>query len=193
LSAKKELRDRIRKLLSEIKPEQLAAKSHRACQRLFDQPEYLRAEVLMVFLSYSTEVDTTPIVLKAWQDRKRVLAPKVSWSQRRMMPVEFRSLTEDLAVSNMGIREPISGIPFPVSLIDLVLVPGLGFDEYGNRVGRGRGFYDRFLANPEFDGLACAFAFEEQVVPNVPVGPLDRSVDLLITDAKVRRFKSTKK
>ena len=142
----------------------------------------------MVFLSLPTEVDTSHLVLRAWQDRKRVLAPKVSWNQRRMLPVEIRSLTDDLAVSGMGVREPVAGIPYPVSMIDLVVVPGLGFDEYGNRLGRGRGFYDRFLAHPEFKGTACALAFEEQVTSSIPVGPLDRRVDLLVTEAKVRRF-----
>jgi len=147
----------------------------------------------MVFLSLPTEVDTSPIVLRAWQDRKRILAPKVSWNQRRMLPVEIRSLTEDLMVSSMGIREPVTGIPFPISLIDLVIVPGLGFDEYGNRLGRGRGFYDRFLAHPEFAGGSCALSFEVQLAPSIPVGPLDRRVDMLVTDEKVRRFNTARK
>lgn len=142
----------------------------------------------MVFLSLPTEVDTTPIVLRAWQDRKRVLAPKVSWNQRRMLPLEVRSLTEDLMVSTMGIREPVTGIPIPVPLIDLVIVPGLGFDEYGNRLGRGRGFYDRFLAHPEFEGVSCALGLEEQMCDSLPVGPLDRQVAMLVTNEKVRRF-----
>lgn len=190
MSIKKELRQRLRKVISEIPPDQVRAKSLRACHRLFEQPEYIKAEVVMVFLSLPTEVDTSPIVLRIWQDRKRALAPKVSWNQRRMMPVEIRSLTEDLTVSSMGVREPVSGIPFPVSLIDLVIVPGLGFDEYGNRLGRGRGFYDKFLAHPEFKGVACALAFEEQVTTSIPVGPLDRHVDMLVTDEQVRRFKT---
>ncbi|MGB2984321.1 MAG: 5-formyltetrahydrofolate cyclo-ligase [Phycisphaerae bacterium] len=189
MSAKKELRQRLRKILAEIPSDQLETRSLRACHRLFERPEYVKAEVIMVYLSLPTEVDTSPIVLRAWQDRKRVLAPKVSWSQRRMMSVEIRSLTDDLGVSQMGIREPVSGIPFPTSMIDLVIVPGLGFDERGNRLGRGRGFYDRFLAHPEFQGVACALAFEEQMIPSIPVGPLDRHVDLLVTDEKVRRFK----
>lgn len=190
MSAKKELRQRIRKILADIPPEELETKSLRACHRLVERSEFVKAEVIMVFLSLPTEIDTLPVVLRAWQDRKRVLAPKVSWSQRRMMPVEIRSLTDDLTVSHMGIREPVSGIPFPHSMIDLVIVPGLGFDEYGHRLGRGRGFYDRFLAHPEFKGLACAMAFEEQMISSIPVGPLDRSVDMLVTDQKVRRFKS---
>lgn len=188
LSAKKELRQRIRKTVAAIPPEELEAKSLRACHRLFELPEYAKAEVIMVYLSLPGELETSPLVLRAWQNRKRVLAPKVSWSQRRMMPVEIRSLSNDLTIGQMGIREPLAGIPFPISLIDLVIVPGIAFDEYGQRLGRGRGFYDRFLAHPEFKGVACALAFEEQVVADVPVGPLDRKVKLLVTGEKVRRF-----
>ncbi|MGD2110347.1 MAG: 5-formyltetrahydrofolate cyclo-ligase [Phycisphaerae bacterium] len=190
MSAKKELRQRLRKTLAEIPPDQIEPMSLRVCHRLFEQPEYVKAEVIMVFLSLPNEVDTSAVVLRAWQDRKRVLAPKVSWSQRRMMPVEIRSLTEDLTVSQIGMREPVSGIPFPVSMIDLVIVPGLGFDEFGHRLGRGRGFYDRFLAHPDFRGTACAVAFEVQLTASVPVGPLDQHVDMLVTDEKVRRFES---
>ena len=190
LSAKKELRNRLRKILAEIPADQLETKSLRACHRLFDLPEFVKAELIMVFLSVPTELDTSPIVLRAWQDRKRVLAPKVSWSQRRITPMEIRSLRDDLAVSPTGIPEPVSGIPVLISLIDLVIVPGLAFDQYGHRLGRGRGFYDRFLAHPEFDGVTCGMAFEEQVAPSVPVGPLDQSVNMLITDEQVRRFKS---
>ncbi|MCP4247229.1 MAG: 5-formyltetrahydrofolate cyclo-ligase, partial [bacterium] len=153
------------------------------------QPEYRRAEIMMVFLSLPGEIDTTALVLKAWQERKRVLAPKVSWEQRRMIPIEIRSLTHDLTVTGMGLREPAAGAPIPLPIIDLVVVPGLGYDVYGNRLGRGRGFYDRFLANPEFGGVACGLAFEQQFVQEIPAGPLDRPVDLLITDEQVRRFK----
>lgn len=177
-------------MLAEIPSEELSAKSLHACHRLFEQREYIKAEVIMVFLSLPQDIDTTPLVLRAWQSSKRVLAPKVSWNQRRMMPIEIRSLTEDFTVSAMGIREPVTGIPFPISMIDLVIVPGLGFDESGNRLGRGRGFYDRFLVHPEFQGVACAMAFEEQMTSEIPVGPLDRKVDMLVTDAKVRRFTS---
>lgn len=185
---KKDLRQKLRSVLAGIPAEEVAARSHRACEHLFAQPEFAKAEIVMVFLSLATEIDTSPIVLRAWQQRKRVLAPKVSWGQRRMLPVEIRSLTDDLAETTMGIREPLSGIPFPIPLIDLVIVPGLAFDEFGNRLGRGRGFYDRFLANPELRSVACGMAFEAQVVPSMPVGPLDRRVQMLVTDEKVRRF-----
>ena len=187
---KKHFRQRLRKILAEIPESQAGIQSAHACQRLIELPEYQRAQIMMVFLSLPGEIDTTALVLKAWQDHKRILAPQVSWEQRRMIPIEIRSLTHDLTTTGMGLREPASGEPMPPSLIDLVIVPGLGFDVYGNRLGRGRGFFDRFLANPQFRGLACGLAFEQQFVEELPSGPLDRPVDLLVTDEKVRRFKS---
>src|SRR5262249_32198383 len=125
-----------------------------------------------------------------WRDIKRVLAPRVSWEQRRMLPIEINSLTSDIHEGNMGIREPLEGMPIPVFEIDLVIVPGLGFDEKGNRLGRGRGFYDRFLSHRDFRGVSCGLGLEDQVVEDVPAFEFDVRVDMLVTDAKVRRFAS---
>ena len=190
---KKELRQRVRKILDAMGPQHIAVKSAAVTEKLIETPEFERAQVLMVFLSLAGEIDTGGLVLSAWRQHKRVVAPKVSWEQRRMLPVEIRSLTTDLMETAMGLREPVSGLPIPIPIIDLVIVPGLAFDKHGNRLGRGRGFYDRFLAHPEFAGGACGLAFEEQFLDEVPAGPLDRPVDMLVTDKTVRRFKHRRK
>jgi 5-formyltetrahydrofolate cyclo-ligase len=88
----------------------------------------------------------------------------------------------------MGIREPVSGMPVPVMDIDLVIVPGLGFDQRGNRLGRGRGFYDRFLSHRDFRGRSCGLSLEEQFVDEVPADDLDVRIHMLVTDQRVRRF-----
>lgn len=185
---KKELRQHLRQVIAGISPEELHQRSVRACSLLTGTPEYTQAEVLMVFLSLPTEIDTTSLVLHAWRDRKRVLAPRVSWEQRRMLPTEIRSLSDDVSESPLGIREPAQGVPFPVANIDLVIVPGLGFDLAGNRIGRGRGFYDRFLIHRDWKGIACGFTLEAQVVESVPTEEKDVRMDMLVTDAAVRRF-----
>lgn len=185
---KKQLRQRLRQVLQGVPEQDARIQSAQACQLLAQQPEYHNAEVMMVFLSLPGEIDTTALCLKAWQDRKRVLAPRVSWEQRRMIPIEIRSLTHDLTITGLGLREPAAGNPIPPGLIDLCVVPGLGFDGYGNRLGRGRGFYDRFLATPEFRGVAAALAFDQQIVDQLPVGPLDHPVDVLVTHNQVLRF-----
>lgn len=185
---KKALRQQLRNRLSAIPTAQLQQRSAAACRLLCEQEEYRRAEVLMLFLSSPLDVDTRQLALQAWADQKRVLAPRVSWDQRRMLPVEIHSLISGVDNSNLGVREPVEGLPVPMADLDLVVVPGLGFDEQGNRLGRGRGFYDRFLSHVDFHGVACALAFEVQVVESIPVGPQDVRVDMLVTDERVRRF-----
>lgn len=185
---KKQLRQQLRQTLAAIPPAELHERSQQACAHLMETPEYAAAEIIMVFLSLPNEVDTTSLVLHAWRDRKRVLAPQVSWEQRRMLPIEIHSLSDDLSESPLGIREPAKGIAIPVADIDLVIVPGLGYDLHGNRIGRGRGFYDRFLAHRDWHGVACGLAVEEQVCESLPASEHDRCVDMLATDQQVRRF-----
>jgi 5-formyltetrahydrofolate cyclo-ligase len=105
-----------------------------------------------------------------------------------MLPVEITSLQTNMTTTGPGVREPVSGKPIPVNLIDLVMVPGLGFTIDGHRIGRGMGFYDRFLALPNFVGLSCGLAFEEQIVPSLPVLDHDMSLSMLCTDRGIRRF-----
>jgi 5-formyltetrahydrofolate cyclo-ligase len=116
------------------------------------------------------------------------VVPKVSWDQRRMLPVEITSLQTSMTTTGPGVREPVSGAPMPVNLIDLVIVPGLGFTPDGHRIGRGMGFYDRFLAQGDFLGISCGYAFEEQIIPSLPVLDHDMALSMLCTDRGIRRF-----
>jgi 5-formyltetrahydrofolate cyclo-ligase len=184
-----QLRAELRQRIDPMSPQERQARSAAIRDGLCEQVEYRRAEIVMVYLSMPREVDTTRIALQCWSDLKRVLAPKTSWEQRRMLPIEINSLTSDVAPGEIGQREPTGGFPIPVADIDLVLVPGLGFDEAGNRLGRGRGLYERFLAHRDFRGVVCGLGFEEQLVAEVPRGEHGVRVDLLVTDARVRRFK----
>lgn len=185
---KKEIRQAIRQKMASLAPERLRERSAAACRLFLEQPEYRAARVLMIYLSTPTEADTTPIALRAWADAKRVFAPLVAWEQRRMMPMEIRSLTTDVREGMLGIREPYAGMPVPIDEIDLVIVPGLAFDLHGNRLGRGRGFYDRFLAHRDYRALSCGLALEDQVLEQLPVEETDQRIHLLVTDERVRRF-----
>lgn len=182
------LRRQLRDKLESISEADRHAKSLAACGLIAASPEFAAASVVMLYLSTPTEVDTASLALRCWQANKNVVVPKVSWDQRRMLPVEITSLQTGLTTSGTGIREPDAGKPFPVDSIDLVIVPGLGFSATGHRIGRGMGFYDRFLAQPEFVGLSCGLAFEEQVVEQLPVLDHDVPLCMLATDRGIRRF-----
>ncbi|HYO10420.1 MAG TPA: 5-formyltetrahydrofolate cyclo-ligase [Tepidisphaeraceae bacterium] len=184
------IRRQLRDVLAQMSEAERHAKSLAACAVITTSREFDAARVVMLYLSTATEVDTAPLALKAWQAGKTVVVPKVSWDQRRMLPIEISSLTTGLTSTGPGIREPIAGNPMPSDMIDLVIVPGLGFTNTGYRIGRGMGFYDRFLAQAEFLGLSCGLAFGEQVVDDLPVLDHDVPLSMLATDKGLRRFAS---
>jgi 5-formyltetrahydrofolate cyclo-ligase len=185
------IRKMLREKLEAMSEEQRHQKSGEACGFLIRTPEFIAARVVMLYLSTALEVDTAPLALKCWQEGKQVVVPKVSWDQRRMLPVEISSLQTGFTTTGPGVREPVSGKPIPTDFIDLVIVPGMGFTNTGYRIGRGMGFYDRFLAQHEFTGLSCGLAFDEQVVETVPVLDHDMPLSMLATDRGIRRFSSS--
>jgi len=187
---KSALRRQLRELLAAMPDDARHRKSVLACSFVASSPEWAAARTVMLYLSTPTEVDTSPLALNAWQAGKTVVVPKVSWDQRRMLPVEITSLTSGISTPASGAAapEPASGNPVPASMIDLVIVPGLGFSPTGYRIGRGMGFYDRFLAQSEFSGLSCGLAFTEQIIDTLPVLAHDMPLGMLVTDQSVRRF-----
>src|SRR5688572_9714743 len=190
-SGKAVIRRQLRETLAAMADADRHAKSMAACRHIVGTPEFDAARVVMLYLSTPTEVDTASLALKCWQQNKSVVVPKVSWDQRRMLPVEISSLKDQMTTTGgAGVREPVSGKPIPLDLIDLVVVPGLGFTPKGYRIGRGMGFYDRFLAQPEFVGVSCGLAFEAQVVAEIPVLDHDMPLSMLVTDRGIRRFAS---
>jgi len=189
-NTKQAVRRQLREILAGMSDEQRHQKSVAACSFAASTLEFDAARVVMLYLSTPTEVDTSALALKCWQAGKTVVVPKVSWDQRRMLPVEISSLNDHVTTSGPGVREPLDGMPVPVDLIDIVIVPGLGFTDKGFRIGRGMGFYDRFLAQPEFIGVSCGLAFDEQVLPTIPVLDHDIPLSMLVTDRGIRRFTS---
>ena len=188
-SGKSAIRKQLRERLNAMGEAERHAKSVAACGLIAASPEFAAARVIMLYLSTPTEVDTAPLALRAWQQSKTIVVPKVSWDQRRMLPVEITSLRDGLTTTG-PVREPIAGTPMPVDLIDMVIVPGVGFTPAGKRIGRGMGFYDRFLAQPEFVGVSCGLAFEDQIVDDLPTLDHDMALSMLASDRGVRRFAS---
>lgn len=188
--SKSTVRRQLRQILNELSDGERRIKSAAACALVAQTPEFAAARVVMLYLSTPTELDTASLALRAWQAGKTVVVPKVSWDQRRMLPVEITSLQSNIQMTGPGVREPISGAPIPVDFIDLVIVPGLGFSEDGHRIGRGMGFYDRFLAQSDFMGVSCGLGYEEQILPSLPLQAHDMPLAMLVSDKEVRRFAS---
>lgn len=179
------LRQKFQKLLAEMSPAKRAEKSKKACRNLISTPQFQKASVVMVYLSLPHEVESSEIILSAWQMGKTVVVPKISWQQRHMIPVTITTLDTGFSTEVGGLRNPITGLPVPFEEIDLVITPGLGFDRKGNRLGRGGAYFDKFFANPNLKASRCGFAFAEQVIDEIPATKHDQPVDFLVTDTEV--------
>jgi 5-formyltetrahydrofolate cyclo-ligase len=185
------LRRELRRLLADLPAQERHAKSLAATSLLTSTPEFSAARIVMLYLSTPHELDTSTLALRCWQQGKMVVVPKVSWDQRRMIPVEITSLSdESMTITGPGIREPREANPVPVSMVDIVVVPALGYTMTGHRIGRGMGFYDRFLGQKNFMGVSCGMSFEEQIVHDIPCQDHDVPMSMLVTDRAIRRFKT---
>lgn len=130
-------------------------------------PVFREAKTIMAYSPIDSEVDIWPLVRFAQKSDKTVLLPVVQGKNIVAVPVTNRSFYR---VGKFGIREPI-GDPHPPGDIDLVLVPGLAFDEYGYRLGYGGGYYDRFL--PGLGAVFCGIAYQLQIIPAIPHDKMD--------------------
>lgn len=180
---KAQLRSKLRNRLSSITPEARHKKSELACQKLVTLPAFREAATIMMYLALDYEADTEVAVREAWRLGKTVVVPKVVWEEKYMVPVQIDSLDGDFDNGPIaGLRNPVADGQTPLGQIDLVVVPALGFDRQGHRLGHGGGYYDRFFADKHVTALRCGFGFCEQVVDAVPVFDTDQSLDLIVTD-----------
>ena len=171
---KKTLRQQIRTLKKQHSQEELMAQSEKILQRLAEHPLFLQADKVMLYASLPDEVQTLDFI-EIWRNRKTIILPTVVGDD--IIPVE---LAEDVvfAEGDFHIPEPQSH-PYTGDF-DLIVVPGMAFDANGHRLGRGRGYYDRFLAlHPQVYTIGLCFDF--QLLPDVPSEPHDRIIDEIIT------------
>jgi len=185
---KTQLRQLSKRCLAGVSADERQRASEAATTQLVATVEYSRSHTLMVFLAMPSEIDTALLAQHAWSAGKRVLAPRANMHDRSMHAVLINDLTSELKPTRIGILEPIGGQIIDPRGIDLVIVPGLAFGDGGERLGRGAGFYDRFLRHRQLRAVRCGFAYELQVMPGIPMQMHDAPLDMLVTDASVRRF-----
>lgn len=171
---KNTLRQQIRTLKKQHSPEELRIQSEKILQRLAANPCFLQAEKVMLYASLPDEVQTLDFI-ETWRYRKTIILPTVVGDD--IVPVEMAE-NVTLAEGNFRIPEP-QNHPYTGDF-DLIVVPGMAFDADGHRLGRGRGYYDRFLTrHPDVHTIGICFDF--QLLPEIPTEPHDRIIDEIIT------------
>lgn len=151
--------------------------------KLFNEEEFKRSKVVMFYVSLKDEVDTLTMVDEALEMGKRVCVPVVILEEKRLIAGEVRNRLEDLERQHFGIYQPKKGRvrEVPLEDIDLVVVPGIAFDKANVRLGRGHGYYDRFLSGLPKPTKTIGLAFDFQVIENLPQDSHDVPVWKTIT------------
>jgi 5-formyltetrahydrofolate cyclo-ligase len=183
---KKEIRKKVLAARDSLLPEQRSSKSREIEERLFSLPEFKSARTVMFFASFRSEVDTIPMIRRALASGKRVVLPRVKGKELELF--EIGNVDGDVSPGAWGIPEPQGSAPVKLDELDVIIVPGAAFDERGNRLGYGAGFYDKLLS--AFTKPSVAIAFEEQIVPNVPADPHDVPVQKIVTEKRIIEAKS---
>lgn len=185
---KKEIRSHIKKLRNAL-PQSLRNEYNKQIyHRLSSLDEFKEADMLFTYISFGSEVSTKEIINKAIQMGKKVYVPKVE--DGGMNFYEIKGF-EGLIRSEFGIMEPdsqehhryIAGLSDNSKM--LMLLPGLAFDKYGNRIGYGAGYYDRYLnSHSQTEWVKLALAYDFQVMNQIKVNKYDIPTDYIITDKR---------
>jgi 5-formyltetrahydrofolate cyclo-ligase len=182
--AKRELRKRLRNLLSKrlrgMTEAWRANCSAKVRALLARQQVWWETKVVLFYAALPDEIDLGPLLEQALAEGKAVALPRYTAETGIYEACQIENYARDCAPGKFGIIEPAARCPkFALNRLDLALVPGVGFDAAGHRLGRGKGYYDRLLAH--VPGNRCGVAFDEQMTSEIPTEAHDITLDYIIT------------
>ena len=183
------MKDKIRKELIEkrknIPKNEVLEKSNRIKNRLFEMHEFKQASAILFYVSYDNEVYTHNMIKECMSIGKKIIVPFSDKENRRLILSELNNW-EDLEPGSYGILEPQKDKIKETSIdkVDLIIIPGVGFDEHGCRMGHGVGYYDSLLKDSS-NAHNVGLAFEWQIVDGIPTESHDMPVDKIVTEKRV--------
>jgi len=173
------LRKHIRQLKESYVPEDFKSHSGMIFSNLEQLPVFLNARNILIYHSLDDEVHTLDFVNK-WADKKNFYFPVVDGDN--LLFRKYHAST-NFRKANLNVYEPDGDNITEYSDIDMVIVPGIAFDKKKNRLGRGKGYYDRFLANISAVKIGVCFNF--QLLDEIPADMNDISMDWVITEKHI--------
>lgn len=175
---KDDIRNRVkaRKSLLSDTEKKLAAK--RVFDRLEQSAAFLLADKVLIYHSLPDELSTLEFLDK-WTGRKSFYLPRVNGVNLDILPYD----RSRLAIGAFHIEEPLGDDTADISQIELIIVPAIAYDRRGNRVGRGKGYYDRLLNTTKATKIGVGYDFQF-IEDDIPAEPHDVAVDIVITESR---------
>ena len=185
--SRQDLRKRILGSRDRLSDNERRAKSSSISDNFGALTEMKQWATLFMYVNFRSEVETVGLIKRCLKQGIRVAVPFVDASTVSMIPLLIKDPEKDLAPGYYGIPEPDpqKALRLEPSEIDAAIIPGSVFDIHGGRLGYGGGYYDRFLVNDAPQAKRIGFAFELQLVDNVPLEPHDQPLDILITEKRI--------
>jgi 5-formyltetrahydrofolate cyclo-ligase len=193
VATKEELRQQMRARLAAQNPGDVRMKSAAIWERLSVLGEFTGATRSLIYVSKAMEVDTRGLIQQLLAMGRQVCVPWFDDAKKQYIASELRDFALDLKSGQFGILEPKPEAVRPVSGdgINAVLLPGLAFDETGNRLGRGMGYFDRILR--DVCGIKIAVAYDFQILSEVPTEAHDAPVDFIVTEKRMLKTRGNPK
>lgn len=177
---KKALRARLLDIRMDMNAETWSRRSKQIVDELKQLPEFLKAERIHCYVSMNQrhEIETHSLIQELLNENKKVIVPVTNFEEGTLQHIPLESWNE-LNENKWGILEPKSSTPYQGEF-DVILVPLLAADKKFNRLGYGKGFYDRFLSST--NATKIGLLFHEYLMNQIPVDDHDEKLDILITD-----------
>ncbi len=188
METKKKIRQEILACRDAISPVERKRQSDMIREKIKELPGFTSAEQLLLFVSYGSEPDTQELIMESLKKGKAVYCPVVFGETMEFYRIHS---LKDLQEGYKGILEPVPSEEkkFIPGKHDFMLLPGTVFDRAGNRIGYGKGFYDKYLSSG-FAGETAAVAFSIQIVENgrIPAEDTDHKMNCIVTDKEIIRI-----
>ena len=184
---KQEIRKDIAKILDSHSKETLDERTKKIENKIFDFANFLEANIVLLYVNKPHEVSTENIISMAYKFKKIIVLPGFNTTKHDMKLMKVDRPEIELKLGPRNILEPDANHCklVPIESIDIAIIPGIAFDEKGGRIGSGEGYYDRLLPKLSITTRKVALAFEDQIVPQVPVESHDKPVDIIITEKRI--------
>ena len=191
ITRKNEIRKKARRLRDSLSTHDIHSKSSAIQDRLWQLIQEQKSQAIMFYAAFGSEVRTQDCIARSIADRRTVIVPIcIEGNGRQLLPSRLLDPESELEEGSFGIPEPRPECrrPFPPEKIDLIVVPGLAFDEDGHRIGYGGGYYDRFLAKcPQ--ALSVGLAYEMQLLECVFPVAWDAPIHKIITEDRLISYR----